>query len=47
MLSTQNFFNQNSFGEEFRCDNLELVRLSYVNIFQDNRPQWSMLRYVD
>ena len=47
MLSTQKFFNQNSFGEEFRCDNLELARLSYVNIFQDNQPQWSMLRYVD
>ena len=47
MLSTQRFFNQNSFDEEFRCDNLELARLSNVNFFQDNRPHWSMLRYVD
>ena len=47
MLSTQRFFNQNSFDEEFRFDDLELARLSYVNIFQDNRPQWPMLRYLD
>ena len=47
MLSTQRFFNQNSFDEKFRYDNLELARLSYVDIFQDSRPQCSMLRYVD
>ena len=47
MISTQRFFNQNSFDEGFRCDNLELARLSYVDIFQDSRPQWSVLRYVD
>ena len=47
MLSTQRFLNQNSFDEEFRCDNLELARLSYFDIFQDSRPQWSLLRYVD
>ena len=47
MLSTQRFFNQNSFDEGFRCDNLELARLSYVDIFQDSPRQWSMLRYVD
>ena len=27
------FFNQNSFDEGFRCDNLELARLSYVDIY--------------
>ena len=47
MLSTQRFFNQNSFDEGFRCDNQELARLSCVDSFQDSRPQWSMLRYVD
>ena len=47
MLSTQRFFNQNSFDEEFRCDNLELARLSYVDIFQVSRPQWPLLGYVD
>ena len=47
MLSSQRFFDQNSFDEEFRCHNLELARFSYVNIFQDSRPQWSVLRYVD
>ena len=47
MLSTQKNFNQNSFDEGFRCDNLELARLSYVDIFQDNQPQGSMLRYVE
>ena len=47
MLSTQIFFNQNSFDEEFRCDNLELARLLYVDIFQESRLQWSMLSYVD
>ena len=47
MSSTQIFFNENSFDEGFLCDNLELARLSYVDIFQDSRPQWSMLRYVD
>ena len=47
MLTTQRYFNQNSFDEEFRCDNLELARSPYVEIFQDSRPQWSMLRYVD
>ena len=46
MLSTQKNFNQNSFDEGFRCDNLELGRLSIVDIFQDNRRQWSMLRCV-
>ena len=40
MLYTQGFFNQNSFDKGFRCDNLELGRLSYVDIFQDSRPQW-------
>ena len=33
MLSTQRFFNQNSFDQEFRCDNLELARVLYVDIF--------------
>ena len=47
MLSTQSFSNQNSFDEGFRCDNLELARLWYVDIFQDSPRQWSMLRYVD
>ena len=47
MLSTERCFKQNSFDEGFPCDNLELARLSYVDIFQDSRPQWSMLRYVD
>ena len=46
MLFTQRFFNLSSFDEGFPCDNLELVRLSYVGIFQDSRPQWSVLRYV-
>ena len=46
MLSTQRFFNQNSFDEGFLCD-MESARLSYVDIFQDSRPQWSILRYVD
>ena len=41
MLSTQRFFNQKSFDKGFRCDNVELARLSNVDIF---RPQWSMLR---
>ena len=40
-------FNQISFNEEFRCYNLELARLSYVDIFHDSRPQWLMLRYGD
>ena len=40
MISTQRFFNQNSFDEGFRHDNLELARLLYVDIFQDSRPQW-------
>ena len=51
MLSTERFSNQNSFDEELHCDNLELscfdIILSYVDIFQDSRPQWPMLRYVD
>ena len=47
MISTQRFFNQNSFDEGFPCDNLELARLSYVDIFQDSPPQWLVLRYVD
>ena len=47
MLATQRFFNENSFDEELRCDNLELARVSYVDIFQDSRSQWSLLRYVD
>ena len=47
MLSTQRFFNQNSFDEGFPSDNLELARLSYVDIFQDIRSQWSVFRYVD
>ena len=46
-LTTQRFFNQNSFDEEFLCDNLELATLSYVNIFQESRPQRSMLKYRD
>ena len=40
MLSTQ-IFNQNSSDKGFPCDNAELIRLSYVDIFQDSRPQWS------
>ena len=47
MLSTQRFFNQSIFDKEFRCDYLELARLSYVDIFKNSRPQWLMLRYVD
>ena len=47
MLSTQRFYNQNSFDEGFPCDKLELARLSYADIFQDSRPQWSVLRYLD
>ena len=47
MLSTQRFFNQNSSDEGFPCDNLELSRLPYVDIFQDSRPKWSVLRYAD
>ena len=47
MLSTQRFFNQNSFDEWFPRDNLELARLSHVDVFQDIRPQLSVLRYVD
>ena len=47
MLSTQTFFNENNFDEGFRCDNLAIARLSYVDIFQESRPQWSVLRYVD
>ena len=34
MLSTQKFINQNGFDEGFPCDNLELARLVYVNLFQ-------------
>ena len=44
MLTTQRLFNENSFDEEFHCDNLELARLSYVDIFQDSRRRWLMLR---
>ena len=47
MLSTQRFFNQNSFDIGILCDNVELARLSYIDIFHDSRPQWSVLRYVD
>ena len=47
MLTTLRFFNQNSFDEGFPSDNLELARLSYVDIFQDSRTQWSVFRYVD
>ena len=47
MLSTQRFFNQNIFDEGSPYENLELARLSYVDFFQDIRPQWSVLRYVD
>ena len=47
MLSTQRFFNQNSFDEGILCDKVELARLPYVDTFQDGRPQWSVLRYVD
>ena len=47
MLSTQRFFNQNIFGEESPYENLELASLSYVDFFQDIRPQWSVLTYVD
>ena len=43
----ERFFNQNSFDEVFPCDNLELARLSYGDIFQDSPPQWLVLRYVD
>ena len=44
MLTTQRLFNENSFDEEFRYDNLELARLSHDDIFQDSRRQWLMLR---
>ena len=47
MLFTQRFFNQNSLDEEFPCDNLELAKLSSVDIFQDSRLQWSVLKHVD
>ena len=46
-VSNQRFFNQNSFDEGFPYDNPGLARLSYVNIFQDCRSQWSTLRYVE
>ena len=35
-----NFFNQNSFGEGFSCENTELAKLSYVNISLDSQTQW-------
>ena len=41
------FINQSSFDEAFPCDNPGLARLSYVNIFQYSRTQWSKLKYVD
>ena len=37
ILSAQKYVNQNSFDEGFPCDNPELARLSYVNIFQDTQ----------
>ena len=40
-------FSQSSFNERLLCCNLELARLSYVNIFQDSQTQWSTARYVD
>ena len=30
MLFTQRFYNQSSFDEGFRCDDLELTRLYYM-----------------
>ena len=47
MLSTQKFVNQSSFDEGSLCDIPGVESLSYVNIFQDSRTQWSALRYAD
>ena len=47
MLSTQKNFNQNSFDEGVCCDNPELAKLPFANIFQDCRPQWSTPRYAE
>ena len=47
MLSTQKNFNQNSFDEGVCCDNPELAKLPFANIFQDRRPQLLTPRYVD
>ena len=49
IISTQNFFNENSFDEGFPCDNFGLERsniLKHAKIFQDSRTQWSAIRYV-
>ena len=36
-MMTWELINQNSFHEGFPYDNLELARLSYVNIFQESQ----------
>lgn len=47
MFSIHKSFNQNSFDESFSCDNLVIVRLINVNVFQDSRTHWSTHSYVD
>ena len=47
MFSIHKSFNQNSFDEWFSCDNLVIVRLINVNVFQDSRTHWSTHSYVD
>ena len=43
MLSIQRLLRD----EGFPCDILELTTFSYVDIFQDSQPRWSVVRYVD
>ena len=47
MFSIHKSFNQKSFDEWFSCDNLVIVRLINVNVFQDSRTHWSTHSYVD
>ena len=47
ILSIEKSVNKNSLAEECPYSNLGLTRLSYINIFQNSRSQWSTLRYVD
>ena len=47
MLSTQKPVNRNIVDEGFPCDNLGLVGLLYVNIFQNSRTQKSTVGYAD
>ena len=47
MLSTQKIFNQNCSDKGIPSDNLGLTRFSYISIFQDSQPRWTVPRYVD